>query len=850
MKKLLLLFFLISGTSVFAQVQNVTFKVEPDPFNEDEQITITVSNVNPSLWGVTDIYLWAWSRKPSDATDVNSPTNGTWENSNEAQKLTNNGNGTYSISFVPATLYGRTGLETIGFLVKAKNGTGDKKSQDYIAQVGSVEVPPVTEAPLPAGLVDGANVNPNDPTKVTFVLFAPEKEFVYLLGDFNNWEKTASYLLKKDSSKDRFWVEVTGLTARTNIRYQYLVDGFIKIADPYSTTILDEANDKFIDAVTYPNLPAYPTGKTTHAVSLLRTGDSSYNWQVQNFNKPAKTDLVIYELLLRDFDVLHSFDALKARLDYLSDLGVNAIELMPVSEFDGNESWGYNPAFHMALDKYYGTPNAFKQLIDECHKRGMAVILDVVYNHATGQHPYYRMWNTSNGGYTGEASADSPFFNPTATHSYSVFNDFNHSKQATQDYVKRTSQYWIEEYKIDGFRWDLTKGFTQNCSASNETCTNAFQADRVAVLKKYADYQWEIDPNFYVIFEHLGTNQEETEWVNYRLNEGKGIMVWSNLNGNYNEATMGYHDGGKSNFSWISYLNRGWTVPANIAYMESHDEERLMFKNISFGNSSGSYSVKELNTALKRNEMAGAFYFTVPGPKMIWQFGELGYDFSINRCPDGTINNNCRVSNKPIKWEYFNEPNRKALYDAWTKMLKMKDQLSIFQTDDFTMDVAATTGLKKIQLRDKSQNPDVEYITILGNFGVTTQSITPNFQKTGTWYDLMTETSINVSNVSAPISLAPGEYKIYGSSQVTLSSDIFVNEQFSTLFPNPSTGYFRVGNEVDKVEIYDVLGRKVKSFKGDFNADHRFDTSELKPALYWLKIYKDQASESRQLIVQ
>ena len=265
---------------------------------------------------------------------------------------------------------------------------------------------------------------------------------------------------------------------------------------------------------------------------------------------------------------------------------------MPVSEFDGNESWGYNPSFHMALDKYYGTKTAFKQLVDECHKRGIAVILDIVYNHATGQNPYYRMWNTDNGNYGGQASTDSPFFNQTPRHSFNVFNDFNHSQQATKDYVKRTTQYWIEEYKIDGFRWDLTKGFTQNCTASDDSCTSAMQADRVAVLKEYADYQWDVDPDFYVIFEHLGTNQEETEWVNYRLSEGKGIMMWSNLNPNYSETTMGYHDSNKSNFSWISYKNRGWTTPANIAYMESHDEERMMYRNINFGNENASYSTK------------------------------------------------------------------------------------------------------------------------------------------------------------------------------------------------------------------------------------------------------------------
>ena len=533
---------------------------------------------------------------------------------------------------------------------------------------------------------------------------------------------------------------------------------------------------------------------------------------------------------------------LNRRLDYLQSLGINAVELMPISEFDGNESWGYNPAFHMALDKYYGTPNAFKQLVDECHKRGMAVILDVVYNHATGQNPFYRMWNTDGGGYGGLASADSPFFNPVATHSYSVFNDFNHSKQATRDYVKRTTQYWIAEYKIDGFRWDLTKGFTQNCSSTNETCTNATQADRVAVLKQYADYQWEIDPNFYVIFEHLGTNEEETQWVNYRLNEGKGIMVWSNLNGNYNEATMGYHESGKSDFSWISYIKRGWTVPANIAYMESHDEERLMYKNLTFGNASGSYSVKDLNTALKRNEMAGAFYFTVPGPKMIWQFGELGYDISIN--------DPCRVCNKPIKWEYYNEPNRKALYDKWASMIKLKDKLTIFNTANFTLDVGAATGLKKIQLTDNSSNPEVQYITILGNFGVTTQSIVPNFQKTGTWYDLLSNKSINVTNTSAPISLQAGEYIIYGSSQVTLANEDISNAEFPVIYPNPADGSFKIGKQATQVEVYDILGRKIQEFKGNYPVNQQFDLMPLKPAVYLVRVSSDLGNSVQRLVIK
>ena len=707
------------------------------------------------------------------------------------------------------------------FLLEATNN-GETKSTTFQAVVK----PTVTEAAVPSGMKDGINLNQSDTTKATLVFYAPEKEFVHLIGNFNNWEINDTYLLKKDSSNDRFWIELTGLTAQTDYMYQYIIDAELRVADPYSTVILSEYNDQYINATTYPNLPSYPSGKTNHAVTLLRTGDTAYTWQTTNFQKPAKTDLVIYEILIRDFDVLHSYDAVKDRLDYLQGLGINAIEFMPVMEFDGNESWGYNPSFHMALDKYYGNTTAFKQFIDECHRRGMAVIIDVAFNHASGQNPYYRMYNTDNGGYDGQANADSPFFNPIARHSYSVFNDFNHSKQATQDYVKRVSQYWIDEYKIDGFRWDLTKGFTQNCTGS-DACTNAYQQDRVTILKEYADYQWDIDPDFYVIFEHLGTNNEETQWVNYRLGEGKGIMVWGNHNNNYNQATMGFNI--DSDFSWISYKNRGWSVPANVSYMESHDEERLMYKNIQFGNSNGSYNVKTSTTALDRMELAGAFYFTVPGPKMIWQFGELGYDISINQ--------NDRTGNKPIKWEYFDDQNRKDIYNTWAKLISLKLNYNIFETSDFTLDVSNANGLKKIHLTNASA-ANIQNVVIIGNFGVTTQSISPFFQQTGTWYNLLDDnTTITVTNTTASISLAPGEFKVYGNKPATLSNeDITLEKNSLQLYPNPTSSSFSLSKEIQEVSVFDITGKQVKKFTKNGIKKNAYFITNLKTGIYFVRI--------------
>ncbi len=921
MKKNIFSFIVFISSFIFSQQQTVTFSINPSTFDEDEEITITASNVDVSAWGVTDIYLWAWSFDSNYENLQDSPTNGSWTNSNEAQKLTNNGNNTYSITLTPTTFFNRTTIGRIGFLVKAKNGDGDKKSQDQLYDVGKFQItlnsptetttiinsgdnfsiaaeaslfanfnlkangtsidqqtnlleynfttsitentsfsleannngniqtkefnvvvkPTVTEASLPLNLKDGLTINSSDKTKATLVLHAPNKEFVHVIGDFNNWEINNNYLLKKDSSKDRFWIELTNLDPDTNHMYQYLIDAKIRVADPYSTQILDPYEDIYIDDATFPNLPEYPSDFTSHAVTFFKTGEEEYVWENTNFSKPAKTDLVIYELLIRDFDELHSFNAVKARLDYLQDLGVNAIEFMPINEFDGNLSWGYNPSFHMAVDKYYGTKKAFKQLVDECHRRGIAVILDVVYNHGTGQHPFYRMYNTDNGGYGGKATTNSPFFNEEARHSYSVFNDFNHQKQGVKEYVKRTTQYLIEEYKIDGFRWDLTKGFTQNC-LNDEGCTNNLQTDRIEVLKEYADYQWEIDPDFYVIFEHLGSNTEETEWVNYKLIDGKGIMMWGNQHGSYTNATIGNNANSASNFDWIYYKNRGWTVPANVSYMESHDEERQMYSALTQGNSNTSYNIKNTSTALDRMELSGAFYFTIPGPKMIWQFGELGYDISINE--------NGRTGNKPILWNYFDNPDRKSVYNTWSKLIQLKLDYAIFKTENFNIDASNSNGLKKIQLSDTSAS-DLQYVTIVGNFSLSNQNINPVFQETGTWYDLLNDNEeLEVTNTNNLINLDPGEFKVYGNKPASLSTDELFLENTIYLYPNPTEDAFKISTNTSNIIIYDSNGKKIKEFKGSFEKNHLFSITDLKKGVYLVVTKTTKGKSLNKLIVQ
>lgn len=946
MKKTLLLFLLLLSITVNAQ----QITVSPAVFQVDEPITITASFVSATCneMGANPAKVYMHSGIGSEANPW-ATAKGNWGNDDGIGLMTNNGNGTWSITLTPSIYFGLTTTQQaeatkMGLVFRNANGSQTLKQapscSDFFIKVGSFQVsltapiensatiltsgssftitatntngaanyslksngniinanagitsysffhtnittnqtyelkatqggitivkkfsvvvnPNTVSEAMPAGLVDGINYNPADFTKATLVLDAPLKDFVYVAGSFNNWQPSSAYAMKKDPVSGKFWLELNGLVSGENNTYQYWVvknnpiansPSLVKTADPYSTLVLSPYDDPFIPSASYPNMPVYPAGQNFE-VTVLKTGQTPYNWQVTNFAKPEKEKLVVYEVLIRDFDAARNFQSLIDKIEYFKSLKINAIELMPVMEFEGNESWGYNTSFHMALDKFYGTSDKLKELVDLYHQNGIAIILDVALNHAFGRNPMVRMWmNDPDGDGFGSPTTENPYFNTVAKHTFNVGEDFNHQSVKTQNYVNRVIKHWIEEYKIDGFRWDLTKGFTQNCTANDEACTNAYQQDRVDVLKKYADYSWSLDPTHYTIFEHLGTDAEEKEWANYRITEtpSKGIMMWGKMTGPYNQLSMGYDS--ESDISRMTSESRGFQANRLIGYAESHDEERLMYKNVQYGNSSGTYNVKTLNTALSRMSAIGAVSLLVPGPKMIWHFGELGWDNSIFTCNDNSVNTDgdaisgdCKLDTKPQpQWvnNWLGNSDRDKIYTDWAKMITLKIKEPVFSG----IPTIASVNSLSVNIKISNENvasTELRDVLILANFDVTAKDVVTGFKYTGTWYNLMDNTTINVTDANATINLGAGEYRIYGNKQANLAIKDFEKENTVSLYPNPVSDYFTLNITTSKVQVYAVSGQLVKSFNTNKNLDFQFGVSELNTGLYVIKATDD-----------
>ena len=750
---------------------------------------------------------------------------------------------------------GETPITQLAMIVRTEDGSIKSHEADQFCSANDNLYKPVPFEPhtiIPASVPDGAEygINYNSDNSVTFVFYDQDTEkkshkYCYIVGDWNNWERVEEGCMKWDAQKGCWWLTLSGFDADKEYRFQYRLGNEAGsdtyVSDPYTEIVYDQWNDKWVEGA-----PEFPAGAKA-LVSAFQINKPSYSWKVTDFEVKDKNNLIIYEMLFRDFSETHDIAGAIANFDYIKNLGVNAIELMPIQEFDGNESWGYNPNHWFALDKYYGTREEYKQFIDLCHENGIAVIVDVVYNHATGSHTWAKMW------WEGDATADNnPWFNRAATHPYNVYHDMNHENAMVKDHVKQSLEYLLKEYKVDGFRFDLTKGFTQTKTDPDVGKWGNYDESRVKILKGYADHIWSVNNKAVVIFEHLADWAEEVVLANH------GIQLWRNMNESSRAAVSGKAINGNSgNFNGFFEQNSSAPYGGWVSYMESHDEERVLagqtgalsvsadfglcgtftswsdtgdmkfakdgklyvVKNVSltatdkfkirkyndkdwtgsynYGGhnetdkakvgvafslkasqdskdivpeKAGTYDIYfspetsqmwlitaggakptvnvdankvDITVPVRRAGASAAFFLLAPGPKMIWQFGEIGYDISID---DGG-----RTGNKPVLTDsYMAVKERKALYDTYAKLIGFrlnKDNADFFKPGNFSWN--ATSDVKTINGVSGSRK-----FHVVGNFKTSAHTYTI---PSGTaWKDYFN----NGASVSGTVTLQPGEFKL------------------------------------------------------------------------------------------
>lgn len=612
-----------------------------------------------------------------------------------------------------------------------------------------------TEKARPAGVSNGIYYGA-DGTSVTLCTYAASKtesaKRVFLLGDMTDWKLKAEYQLYKDGNY--FWITLTGLTPGQEYRFQYAVeraDGVKKqISDLYSEKVIhpdDQYEPKKVD----PDLLDYPTGKGANGyVTVIQPGKPKYEWSeaTLNFKRPNKNNLVIYELWVYDYTEGRSLKGLMKRLDYIQNLGVNAIELMPICEFDGNYNWGYSPNHYFAPDRAYGSETMYKEFIDECHKRGIAVILDMVFNHATGLNPMNKLYPY------GADLANNPWFNVNVPHSDNVYEDWNHGFAPAKEMFTRALKYWLTEYKVDGFRLDLSHGL---CSDQPNTS--------VANLKYYYDNGVKaVAPDAYMILEHWGGSMgtERPQLISY------GMQCWNNTSNAYCQTAMGWlKDGdGFGDASKDGY----------VSYCESHDEERMQYKCKKYGNGD-----LQTNTAARLARVAEnvAFNVLLNGSHMLWMWEEVGYDFSINSDLDhpNDYNESYRCSKKPrpeIRG-YFTNANRVAAFTKCAQVITLRTQLmpSVFEGNPSSVSVNSGSKLRKIQWGSN--------VFAAANFDATgNQAVT---LPSGTWYDYLN----GATKANGTYTLAPGELKVFTGTPVIAPTFDDINKRDHTPIENVST---------------------------------------------------------------
>lgn len=526
--------------------------------------------------------------------------------------------------------------------------------------------------------------------RVTFGLWAPWKQGVHLVGDFNNWDAEALPMQVLESG---MWVAELQLE-RGEYGYQFIIDTETDkptyIADPYAR-----------------KLRWQPGSPQPHAI--VTVGKSPYVWGDEGFGAKRMNELVIYELHVGDFSPEGSFKGVTEKLDYIRDLGVSAIELMPVQEFPGDVSWGYNPAYFFSPESTYGSADDLKELVDQAHRRGIGVILDMVFNHTDSSNPLTRLYAYQDNPYFGEDG------NPWG------FPDFDHWNDATKGFVRDVQDYWLLEFRVDGFRYDHAEGIGFDAMsgmqflgwAARQTKPQVWLiaeqlADPVSVVEKT-----EIDASWHESFHPMVRAQlREGEFQGRQYGDMDGLLAQMLF------SRSGYSDNAQA-----------------INYIETHDHERIAYEI-------RTNPVLDNDEAVRAKCKLGALtLFTAAGVPMLY----AGQEFAV-----GTPRS---IDKNKLQWERLNDP-------VWDDLKRFFANLAAVRARDpaltqNNLEALLVDNERKL-LIFKRWNDQGNQVVVGLNFAPTAQSADITFPRGGRWHEWVYDYDADFGETPAQTIELPG----------------------------------------------------------------------------------------------
>lgn len=589
---------------------------------------------------------------------------------------------------------------------------------------------------LPDHIHGGVHFDLLAPQSVTFALRAPHKPYVSLVGDFNEWDSRANPLVT--DGRGTWW---TTIAHPGETRYGYFVaideQAHAWVGDPYARELRWNSDGPW---------------------AYLAPASAPFRWTDGAWITPSLRDLIIYELNVRDFGgswrrnhpVYGTFKTVQHKIGYLAELGINAVELMPIQAFPGESSWGYNPVFYFAPAGVYGSEDDFKQLVDLCHAHGMAVILDVAFNHAWGEHPYYHYYPPMYDEKGAHLTNWNPFFHHTPQ-SVNMWGglDWDHFRPDTTRYFQDVVRHWLREFHIDGFRFDWVCGVDYDAGNPMNPGFNPYHGiSAVAWAAKQEK------PDCILIGEYWqleGTHPDKT--AAKLVHETPLDAVW---NGRFHHAV---DDVLNQRWQWEQqdifravggFRDDGFATATQLVnFTCSHDEVRPEHE-IKFY--SGRHIARPPGMTLDEAALCKAMLglvtlFTAPGIPMLYAGQEFGEDTPRT------------IDFLPLSWEKLEEPHHRRYADQVRRLIRLRHAHPALRSDHIRFYDNFFPEEKLVRYDRWTENggrrtENGGFVAVALNFHDIAQTTTLTVPYPGVWVDALSGTR-HTAQETVTLTLAP-----------------------------------------------------------------------------------------------